>query len=116
MRPHVAVCLGIFATVIAAAGNAPKIIINNDWGLNGYIIFLLAIDAGWDVLGIVGDTANTWARQASLHALALLEIGNLTCIPVHKGCDYPLLNNPETFELWQMLYSELPWVSHLFGG
>lgn len=32
------------------------------------------------------------------HALATLEIGNLSCIPVHKGADYPLLNTPELFQ------------------
>lgn len=94
----------------AAAAKAPKIIIDNDWNLNAYITFLLAIDAGWEVLGLVSDTANTWSRQASLHALALLEIGGMSCIPVHKGSDYPLLNTPELFQAWEMLYGALPFV------
>ncbi|KAF4125721.1 Inosine-uridine nucleoside N-ribohydrolase [Geosmithia morbida] len=93
----------------AATAGAPKIIIDNDWGATAYITFLLAIDAGWDVLGLVGDTANTWSRQASLHALALLEAGNLSCIPVHKGADLPLLNTAETFQLWEDLQGPLPW-------
>lgn len=32
------------------------------------------------------------------HALATLEVGNLSCIPVHKGADYPILNTPELFQ------------------
>ncbi|KAJ4251869.1 hypothetical protein NW762_011166 [Fusarium torreyae] len=95
------------ATQIGAT--QPKIIIENDWNVNSYVTFLLAIDAGWDVLGLVGNTANSWSRQASLHALALLEIGNLSCIPVHKGADHPLLNTPETFQLWEDLHGPLPY-------
>ena len=88
----------------------PKIILNNDWSPAGFIPYLLALDAGWDVLGLVGDTANTWALQTSLHGLATLEAGNLSsCIPVHKGSDYPLLNNPESFQLWQDLRGPLVW-------
>jgi len=37
------------------------------------------------VLGLTGDTANSWALQTTLHALALLEHGNLSCIPVALG-------------------------------
>ncbi|KAM0433395.1 hypothetical protein ACHAPT_004273 [Fusarium lateritium] len=100
--------LGIF--LVTATGAAPpKIIIENDWNVNAYITFLLAVDAGWDVLGLVGNTANSWSRQTSLHALALLEIGNLSCIPVHKGADYPLLNTPEVFQLWEDLQGSLPY-------
>ncbi|KAL2832133.1 Inosine/uridine-preferring nucleoside hydrolase domain-containing protein [Aspergillus cavernicola] len=87
----------------------PKIIIENDWNTNAYITFLLAIDTGLDVLGLVGSTANSWSRQASLHALALLEIGNLSCIPVHKGADYPLLNSADLARTWETLHGQLPY-------
>ncbi|KAI9147129.1 hypothetical protein HJFPF1_13161 [Paramyrothecium foliicola] len=96
--------LGVVALASAATASSGRIIIDNDWNLNGYITFLLAVEAGWDVLGLIGDTANSWARQSSFHALALLEIGNLSCIPVHKGADYPLLNTPELFQVWEMLH------------
>jgi inosine-uridine nucleoside N-ribohydrolase len=41
------------------------------------------------------------------HALATLEIGNLSCIPVHKGADYPILNTPELFQT----VSQVMWCS-----
>ncbi|KAH7024787.1 Inosine/uridine-preferring nucleoside hydrolase domain-containing protein [Microdochium trichocladiopsis] len=94
-----------------ASCSAPKIIIDNDWTSVGFVTFLLAVDAGWDVLGLVGDTANSWARQTSLHGLALLEIGNLSCIPVHKGADYPLLNTPTQHQTWELLHGPLPYIS-----
>lgn len=89
-----------------------KIILDNDWSSAGFIPYLLALDAGWDVLGIVGDTANSWALQTSLHGLATLEVGNLSsCIPVYKGADYPLVNTPELFQTWEDLHGDLAWVS-----
>ncbi|THX58080.1 nucleoside hydrolase [Aureobasidium pullulans] len=87
----------------------PKVIMDNDWGTAGFIPYLMALDAGWDVLGLVSDTANSWALQCGLHALATLEIGNLSCIPVHKGADYPLLNTPELFQTWEMVHGKLAW-------
>ncbi|KAL8342725.1 hypothetical protein RB598_004197 [Gaeumannomyces tritici] len=94
----------------AAAAARPKIIIENDFGSTAFTTFLQAFDAGWDVLGLVGDTANTWALQSSLHALALLERAGLSsCVPVHKGADYPLLNTPELHQLWQARHGALPW-------
>ncbi|CAD0041354.1 unnamed protein product, partial [Aureobasidium pullulans] len=79
----------------------PKVIMDNDWGTAGFIPYLMALDAGWDVLGLVSDTANSWALQSTL------EIGNLSCIPVHKGADYPLLNTPELFQT--MVHGKLAW-------
>ena len=69
----------------------------------------MALDAGWDVLGLLSDTANSWALQTGLHALATLERGGLECIPVHKGADYPLLNTPELFQTWELVHGVLPW-------
>lgn len=93
-----------------ASSTPSKIILDNDWLSNGYIPFLLALNAGWDVLGLVGDTANTWALQTSLHALATLEIGNLSCIPVYKGADYPLLNTPKLMQAWEEVHGALPFA------
>lgn len=92
-----------------ATSTRPKIIMDNDWISNGYLPFLLALNAKWNLLGLTSCTANTWALQTSLHALALLEIGNLSdCIPVYKGADYPLLNTPETFQAWEDFHGVLP--------
>ncbi|KAH9889684.1 Inosine/uridine-preferring nucleoside hydrolase domain-containing protein [Xylariomycetidae sp. FL2044] len=86
-----------------------KLIMDNDWNSGAAGQFLMALDYGWDVLGLVGDTANSWAMQCSMHALALLEIGNLSCIPVHKGADYPLLMTPKLMQAWQVVQGNLPW-------
>ncbi|RAO68340.1 uncharacterized protein BHQ10_004352 [Talaromyces amestolkiae] len=104
--------LFVAAASAAAHPNATrtKVILENDWSSAGFIPFLLALDAGWDVLGLIGDTANSWALQTSLHGLATLEIGNLSsCIPVYKGADFPLLNTPELFAMWEQIHGDLPW-------
>jgi len=93
----------------SATNTSKKVILDNDWGTAGFIPYLMALDAGWEVLGLVSDTANSWAEQCGLHALATLEIGNLSCIPVHKGADYPLLNTPELFQTWEMVHGKLAW-------
>lgn len=69
----------------------------------------MALDYGWDILGLIGDTSNSWARQCSMHALALLEIGNLSCIPVYKGSDYPLIVTPKLMQTWETILGPLPW-------
>ncbi|KAK7934962.1 hypothetical protein PG985_000457 [Apiospora marii] len=91
-------------------GKPRKMILDNDWAPVAFIPILQALDAGWEVVGIVGDTADSWALQTSLHGLAGLELGNLSeCIPVHKGADYPLINTPELFQVWETLHGKLPW-------
>lgn len=88
---------------------APKVIMDNDWGTTEFPPFLLALKAGWDVLGLVSDTANSFALQCGLHGLATLEVGGLDrCIPVHKGADWPLLNTPKLLNNWEAAYGELP--------
>ncbi|KAF4314577.1 hypothetical protein GTA08_BOTSDO00885 [Botryosphaeria dothidea] len=87
----------------------PKVILDNDWSPAGFIPFLQALDAGWEVLGILSDTSNTWAVQTGLHALATLEVGNLSCIPVYKGADWPLINTPERYTAWKAIHGMLPW-------
>lgn len=46
--------------------SSKKVILDNDWGTAGFIPFLMALDAGWEVLGLVSDTANSWAEQTGL--------------------------------------------------
>ncbi|KAM4065978.1 inosine-uridine preferring nucleoside hydrolase [Hirsutella rhossiliensis] len=87
----------------------PKVILDNDWTTTEFSPFLQALQAGWDVVGLIGNTANSWAKQATLHALATLEIGNLTCIPVYRGADYPLLNNPGLARAWGLIHGNLPY-------
>ncbi|KAK5000395.1 hypothetical protein LTR66_000752 [Elasticomyces elasticus] len=87
----------------------PKVILDNDWSPAGFIPYLQALSAGWDVLALTSNTGNTWNRQVALHALATLEIGNLSCIPVYLGSDYPLLNTPSLFQAWEDVHGVLPW-------
>lgn len=54
-------------------------------------------------------TANTWQHQTALHALATLEIGNLSCIPVYPGSTYPLVNTAARFQAWESIHGVLPW-------
>lgn len=107
-RRHAANHLGVRGNSSAAG---TKIILDNDWSTAGFVPYLMALDAGWNVLGLVGDTGDSWALQTSLHGLATLEVGNLSsCIPVYKGSDYPLVNTPELFHVWEDLHGDLPWV------
>lgn len=54
-------------------------------------------------------TANSWAKQCALHAVATLEMGGLGCIPVIKGADWPLLQTPARFQAWQAVHGSLVW-------
>nr|POE72808.1 uncharacterized protein CFP56_30747 [Quercus suber] len=87
----------------------PKVIMDNDWSTVGFIPILQALHAGWEILGVTSSTSNSWALQCGLHALATLEVGNLSCIPVYKGSDYPLINHPGLFQSWQDVHGDLPW-------
>ncbi|KAF8163933.1 Inosine/uridine-preferring nucleoside hydrolase domain-containing protein [Mycena galopus ATCC 62051] len=88
----------------------PKVILDNDWSITGFIPYLIALDAGWDILGLVSDTADSWALQTGLHALATLERGGLSdCIPVYRGADYPLLQTPHRCQAYELVYGTLPW-------
>lgn len=92
------------------AAYKPKVILDNDWSPAGFIPFLQALDAGWEVLGLASDTANSWALQTGLHGLATLEVGNLSnCIPVYKGADWPLIHTPERYQAWKAVHGALPW-------
>ncbi|KAK0671900.1 Inosine/uridine-preferring nucleoside hydrolase domain-containing protein [Cercophora samala] len=88
----------------------PKVILDNDWNPTAFIAFLLPLYYNYTVLGLASDTANSWALQTGLHALASLEIASLSsCIPVYKGSDYPLLQTAHTFQTYELLHGELPW-------
>ncbi|OBT71219.1 hypothetical protein VF21_09875 [Pseudogymnoascus sp. 05NY08] len=69
----------------------------------------MALDAGIEILAITSSTANSWQKQCAYHALATLEIGNLSCIPVIYGSTYPLINNANRLQAWEMIHGELPW-------
>lgn len=100
----------VLAAPINSSTAGTKIILDNDWSTAGFIPYLLALDAGWDVLGLVGDTGDTWAHQASLHGLATLQVGGLAaCIPVYEGAAYPLVNTPALFQAWEELHGDLAW-------
>lgn len=87
----------------------PKVILDNDWSTAGFIPFLQVLKANWDILGIVSDTSNSWALQCGLHALATLEVGNLSCIPVYRGADYPILSTPGLYTAWADVHGPLEW-------
>jgi inosine-uridine nucleoside N-ribohydrolase len=87
----------------------PKALLDNDWYPSGFLPFIQVLRSGWDVLGITSSTANSWAHQTALHALATLERGNLSCIPVYYGSDYPLLNTPKLFQAWEEVHGKIPW-------
>jgi len=111
---HATAALGTAAKDHGHASNVtssrPKVIMDNDWSTVGYIPFLVSLDAHWNVLGLTSSSSNSWALQCGLHALATLEIGNLSsCIPVYKGSDYPLLNKPGLFHAWELVHGDLPW-------
>jgi inosine-uridine nucleoside N-ribohydrolase len=91
------------------AATKPKAILDNDWYPAGFLPYAQVLRAGWDILGITSSTANSWARQTAYHALATLERGNLSCIPVYYGSDYPLLNTPKLFQAWEEVHGKLPW-------
>ncbi|CAD6446856.1 73598a98-4746-4189-a5a2-159b74846572 [Sclerotinia trifoliorum] len=94
-----------------ATSNSTKyVIMDNDWGSTGFIPYLIALDAGWEILGLTSCTADTWQHQVALHALATLSLGNLTsCIPVVPGSTFPLLNTPARFQAWETVHGKLPW-------
>lgn len=45
----------------------------------------------------------------ALHAVATLEAGNLSCIPVYPGATWPLINTPQRFQAWETIHGKLPW-------
>ncbi|KAK2598890.1 hypothetical protein QQS21_005632 [Conoideocrella luteorostrata] len=98
--------LGASATI---KNGTHKVVMDNDWGTVEFAPYLMALKNGWDVLGLVSNTANTWSLQCGLHGLATLELGGLhRCIPVHKGADWPLLNTPQLLNNWEAAYGKLP--------
>ncbi|KUJ14292.1 inosine-uridine preferring nucleoside hydrolase [Mollisia scopiformis] len=85
-----------------AESNATRYaILNNDWGSTSFIPILMGLDAGIEILGVASSTCDTWQKQAAYHALAVLEIGNLSCIPVVYGATYPLVNTISRLQTWE---------------
>ncbi|KAK1754009.1 putative inosine-uridine preferring nucleoside hydrolase [Echria macrotheca] len=90
--------------------SSPKVIMDNDWGITGFVTYLVPLYYNWTILGLLSDTANSWALQGGLHALASLELGALSdCIPVYRGADLPLLQNEHLFQTYELLHGVLPW-------
>ncbi|KZT26122.1 nucleoside hydrolase [Neolentinus lepideus HHB14362 ss-1] len=102
---------GIFQILILLIGAcfAQYAIMDNDWGSTAFIPFLMTLDAGVEILALTSCTANTWQPQVTLHALALLELGNLSCIPVVPGATFPLLQTTERFQAWEAVHGSLVW-------
>ncbi|CAI7594085.1 unnamed protein product [Penicillium manginii] len=92
-----------------ARSNKHYAIMDNDWYTAGFVPYLVALDGDVDVLALASDTANSWQPQVALHAVATLEAGNLSCIPVYPGATWPLINTPERFQAWETIHGKLPW-------
>lgn len=43
---------------------------DNDWIASGFIPFLLALDAGMEIMALASDTCDTWVDQTTLHAVS----------------------------------------------
>ena len=107
-------------------------IMDNDWSSTGFIPYLMALDAGIDVLALTTckdsrapmpllhflehwltccsqGTGGSWQPQLTLHALATLEAGNLSCIPVVPGALYPLIQTYDRFQAWEAVHGSLYW-------
>ncbi|KAJ6006764.1 hypothetical protein N7451_004708 [Penicillium sp. IBT 35674x] len=99
------------ANALPKASRAEKhyAIMDNDWYTAGFVPYLIALDGDIEILGLASDTANSWQPQGALHAVATLEAGNLSCIPVYPGATYPLINTPERFQAWETIHGKLPW-------
>ncbi|KAI9733639.1 MAG: hypothetical protein M1834_003241 [Cirrosporium novae-zelandiae] len=99
----------VVASPLKTRSEKKYVIMDNDWSSAGFIPFLMALDAGYEVLGLTSCTGGTWQKQITLHALATLEVGNLGCIPVYPGATWPLINTPERFQAWEAVHGMLEW-------
>ncbi|KAK5991920.1 hypothetical protein PT974_05310 [Cladobotryum mycophilum] len=101
----------VFPAVLLAESTQDKhyVILDNDWETVGFVPFLTALDAGVEVLGLTTVTGDTWQRQCAMHAVATLELGNLSCIPVFQGPVMPLVNTPQRLQAWQGLHGHIPY-------
>ncbi|KAI9034888.1 uncharacterized protein KD926_005164 [Aspergillus affinis] len=93
---------------VASQEDKKYAILDNDWGPVSFLPFLIAAKSDVDILGLISDTGNTWQHQCALHALANLEIANLTCVPVYPGATWPLINTPHRFQAWETIHGDLP--------
>ena len=102
---------------------------DNDWETTGFGAFLTALDGGVDILALTSGshssqmlplsctdqpvtdivTGDTWQPQCALHAVATLEIGNLSCISVYEGASWPILNTMERISAWQTVHGAVPY-------
>lgn len=121
--------LAFLADSLALASQTHKhyAIMDNDWYTAGFVPHLVALDGDVDIVGLASgayaftscivncknltrnvDTANSWQPQGALHAVATLEAGNLSCIPVYPGATWPLINTPHRFHAWGSIHGKLP--------
>lgn len=100
-----------------ARTNAKKyLIIDNDWGITDFTLTNLALlSKEYTLLGATSSTGITWALQSGLHALQSIQLlgGNpplTSCVPVQKGADYPILNNPGLYTAYQSIFGIVPFA------
>jgi purine nucleosidase len=89
------------------------IILDTDPGIDDSLAILLALassEISLDGLSVVHG--NSSAEQGTINALSVLELAQASYIPVHKGCDLPLVQPsllaPETHGEQGIGYAKLP--------
>ncbi len=99
------------STLVAAAENRRKIIINQDvsgpGGSNEQTLMLLIQSQQVEVLGITIVTGDQWLDEEVAHTLRLLEIMGRTDIPVMRGAKFPLVRTREEMKLWEQRYGKV---------
>lgn len=97
--------------------NAKKyLIIDNDWGITDFTLTNLALlSKEYTLIGLTSSTGITWSLQSGLHALQSIQLlgGNpplTSCVPVQKGADYPILNNPALSTAYQSIFGAVPFA------
>ncbi|KAH8424780.1 uncharacterized protein LDX57_002523 [Aspergillus melleus] len=112
MKSHVLSLLLLSSAALGSPVSSQKdrkyAILDNDWGPVSFLPFLITAKSDIDILGLISDTGNTWQHQCALHALANLEVANLSCIPVYPGATWPLINTPHRFQAWEAIHGNLP--------
>lgn len=98
-------------TLLAAAENRRKVIINQDvsgpGGSNVQTLMVLIQSPQVEVLGITVVTGDQWVDEEVAHTLRLLEIMGRTDIPVMRGAGRPLIRSREDTKLWEQRYGKV---------
>lgn len=93
-----------------AIAQGAHVIIDSDWGANGYVPLLIALnDPNSTVVGLTTLSGDTWMDQSTQYALRWLEIANRTSVPVAKGATFPVYRTETEFTSFQSSYGNYAW-------